>query len=555
MRTTQKRKPIRHRIPTTWCFALSLFLCLNLTAWCQNSTVVIAEVMYDHPLYDNDATKTGYEGEFMSLYNYGEDDIDISGWRIEITDLTAVFQTPYRYTIPANTVLSESGIAVIASRAANSTFSVLQFYNAEMPEEPDGYQVLYTSSLAFPDTRSRIRLYDAQNKLQDELVYDGNSSAVPNEPLLRAPNTVNRNRPLPETVSIQREKIIIEEGQRIISRNDYYIADSQQTVQLFNFLPNDYSYSTPPSILGNPPVTDKLTLSGTISGPKEYKASNIVSSQVIESGKVIYFAEEDITFEPGFEIREGAEFDAIMERDSFHHVKMMTYNLKGDHTSYVLHGVVVKYSKADVVALQEVKWKDNFRLLKEASGYSGDLQMTVGIVQYGIGLLWNPNTVGAPIKKSYKKVKTNDTFWERNRAYMVAEFQDFCFVATHYSQKKEGREKMSRKILNNSLVKECQNEGKPVYIAGDMNEDHSEPAIQGLKNVGFEVLNNIDTLDGKYVDATRQSGSMIDLILGYNKNQYHKTIDRGIYTPAGWRTNWFNEISDHLPYFVRVKVR
>lgn len=544
-------------IPATWCFVMGFFLCLNLAAWCQTSTVVIAEVMYDHPLYDNDATKTGYEGEFMSLYNYGEDDIDISGWRIEITDLTAVFQTPYRYTIPANTVLSESGIAVIASRAANSTFSVLQFYNAEMPEEPDGYQVLYTSSLAFPDTRSRIRLYDAQNKLQDELVYDGNSSAVPNEPLLRAQNTVNRNRPLSETVSIQREKIVEDGSQRIISRTDYFAPDPQRTVQLFNYLPEDYSYTAPSSIL-SAGVPDDLTLTGT--GTNDHRTKTITSSQVIESGTTQYWAEEEIVLGPGFEVKEGAEFVAGVERDSVHLVKMMTYNLWGDHTEYKKHAQVVKNANPDVVAVQEVKKTHKFKILKDESGYEGKKCMTTW--GYGIGLLYKSSTVGEPTKVNRRLVTTNDNlFIEDFRGFIVAKFRDFCFVSTHLSLKEEGRKQMANRILENSLVKECLDEGKPVYIAGDLNEHiHDKAALSILEENGYKMLNNNDSIkDSKgnlhYADSTRANGAMIDFIYEYNKNPYHKTIERGVPIPASQRNQFFENISDHLPYRVRVKLK
>ena len=552
MKTIQKRELKKLRIPAIWCFTLSLFLCLNLAAWCQTSTVVIAEVMYDHPLYDNEATKTGHEGEFMSLYNYGEDDVDISGWRIEIVNPATLPQNKYAYRIPSNTVLPESGMVVVASRAANSNFDVLQFYGMEMLEEPEGYFLLYTSSLAFPDTRSRIRLYDAQSNLQDELIYDGNTGILLDTLILRAENKVNPNRPLSKTVSIQRERLVEEEGKRIISRADYFAPDPERTVQLFNYIPEDYSYTAPPSLL-SAGVPDDLTLTGTATGTNDHRTKTITSNQVIASGKTDYWAEEEIVLEPGFEVKEGAEFIAGVERDSVHLVKMMTYNLKGKHTEYKKHAHVVKYANPDVVAVQEVRGLHKFKILKDSSGYKGKRFCVIG--DYGIGMLWNKAVVGDPIAIKKRLVSVinwaNDT--DHFRGFLVIEFRDFCFISTHLSLDKATRKRMANLILGNKIVKDCVNKKKPVYIAGDMNEQADESAIMILKNNGYKVLNNIDDP----THSTRVTRSHIDLILEYNMNPHHKTIDRYPLVPEEKRHQWFyiDKISDHIPYLVKVKIK
>lgn len=368
MRKTQKRVLDKRKLPAAWCLVVAIFFGLHLSSRCQTFPVVIAEVMYAHQPYDNE------------------------------------------------TVLPESGTAIIASRAANRNFDILPFYGIETPEDAE-----------YPE------------------------------------------RPLSETVSIQREKIIVE---------------------------------------------DRL------------------------------------------ELKERAELSAFIERDSVHLVKMMTYNLHGNHTDYEKHAKVIKDANPDVVAIQEVRGNKNFEILKEKSGYRGNRCFTIGIVHYGIGILWNPDAVGCPINKSYNTVKTDDYWYEKKRAYMVAEFQDFCFISTHYSLNQDGRNKMSRKILENSLAQKCKESGKPLYIAGDMNEGYDDPAVKMLTDNGYEVLNNVERINGTYIDATRQSGSMIDLILEYNINPYHKTIYRGVPMDSIQKVQFFKEgISDHLPYKVKVKIR
>ena len=53
-----------------------------------------------------------------------------------------------------------------------------------------------------------------------------------------------------------------------------------------------------------------------------------------------------------------------------------------------------------------------------------------------------------------------------------------------------------------------------------------------------------------------EGGNMIDLILEYNTNPYHKTINRGVPMNKEEREQFFEDkISDHLPYFVKVKIR
>ena len=117
---------------------------------------------------------------------------------------------------------------------------------------------------------------------------------------------------------------------------------------------------------------------------------------------------------------------------------------------------------------------------------------------------------------------------------------------------------MAELILDNKIVKDCKNKGKPVYIAGDMNErpDNEQGTLRMLFDGGFSVLNDTTKIDGKYVDSTQKGGNMIDLILEYNTNPYHKTINRGVPMNKEEREQFFEDkISDHLPYFVKVKVR
>ena len=289
------------------------------------------------------------------------------------------------------------------------------------------------------------------------------------------------------------------------------------------------------------------TVSGTITGNNDVRASTIKSTQIISSGKTAYWAENEIVLNPGFEVKAGATFTANIQRDSLHHVKMLTYNLWGDHSDYEKHAQVIKNSGADVVSVQEVRHEYKFNNLKDWCGLSGVMLTTVSVLGinccYGIGLLWNERTVGRPIETTMTRINTDCAAETDNyRGFIVAEFNDFCFVATHYSLDTVTYQmKMSEAILSNTLVQKCFNNGKPVYIAGDMNAKPNDRPIIRLKEEGFVVL-----------DTTIAPGRdrRIDLILERNRNSYHKTLESGI--PVN-TSNW--TLSDHFPYYSRVKIK
>lgn len=541
-----------------WIAAGILFLSTCLSA--QKSTVVIAEVLYDSPLAYS--VSTVHEGEFISLYNYEEEDVNIGGWRVQVTDLTSTQKSISTYTIPANTVLPAFSLAVIAPRRSNSTFDVGAFYGSE-DSDSSGNITLYTQNLVFPDTRSRIRIYDAQNRVQDELTYDGITEPLAGESSLRADNGYCPGRPGNESVSIQRKSIKLNEAGHTISQSDYH-SGTANPVQLYSFLLDEYSYASEAKGSNSlVPVEENLT--GTVTGNQERKASHITSSQVISGGKTIYLAEEEVVLAPGFEVKDGAEFEVTVERESFHIVPMLTYNLQGKHTpDYGVHAKYINQSGAAVVSVQEVRRAQRFKKLKEKTGMDGKMCTTIKIfgVKYGIGMLWDKDRVGTPerITKTTMETPKTDNEKDKSRGWIVAEFPEFCFVATHLSQEESYRRQMVQKILNNNIINNCKSVKKPIYIAGDMNSRPSSAIIRVFIDSGFQVLNDPNTVTcPEEGDKTGKKGSVIDLILEYNykENVYHRLIERGIPIPEEDRVKWMytDKVSDHFPYFVKVKIK
>jgi endonuclease/exonuclease/phosphatase family metal-dependent hydrolase len=233
-------------------------------------------------------------------------------------------------------------------------------------------------------------------------------------------------------------------------------------------------------------------------------------------------------------------------------ITFMTYNIQKQ--SYRKNGKLIYDSGADVVAVQEIRGKANYRKITAETGMNGIRAITMGegisFLEYGIALLWKPYLGTPAITRKTIHRRKGSSDGDTRRAYIIAEFNDFCFVATHYSTDRSDREAMSTAILAENAVQKCINLGKPVYIAGDLNEQiHEEPeAIDILTEGGFAILNNKERDESnRYMDKTTQGGRMIDLILEYNTNPKRETIYRGI--PACSDSTF--TISDHRPYVVK----
>jgi len=299
---------------------------------------------------------------------------------------------------------------------------------------------------------------------------------------------------------------------------------------------------------------------------KEYEALNsIQSTQVINNGvTTTYTAGNAIVLKPGFHAKAGSEFTAKIE-DISNRIIIITTNV--NRRRYVRQSQMILEANADVVAIQEIGGRRKFNTLRNETGFEGEMCATVDIdfYKYGIALLWKPELGTPEITKKLRLSSSQDKDFAR--AYIIAVFDDFCMVATHYSLAENDRKSMTQAILNEPVIIECQNSNKPVYIAGDLNEQpfSTTGGLQIFRDAGFQILNNMERTDEyqtkdpnknekQYEHATRESGGMPDLILEYNTNPNRAVIDNNIPFCVD-REEWLNTVSDHCPYRVRVKLK
>lgn len=161
-----------------------IFFFFTVIAYSQtrNSTVVIAEVMYDSPLNEV-ITKPNYSlGEFISLFNYGDEPVDISHW--VLTD-----GETEQFRLPEGSVLMPKSVCAVAFRSPkNNTFTLDSIFKYGRPRSSD--LLFYQSDLILSNSGENLKLvaYDPFPRIVDEMDYDGTSKVPDSVKALRAAN-------------------------------------------------------------------------------------------------------------------------------------------------------------------------------------------------------------------------------------------------------------------------------------------------------------------------------------------------------------------------------
>ena len=231
-------------------------------------------------------------------------------------------------------------------------------------------------------------------------------------------------------------------------------------------------------------------------------------------------------------------------------IKLMTYNIetnKGfNFQSFRIskHAQVIASCGADIVAVQEVTGNSNFNNLKSKSGLSGHWYDIAGD-GYGIGVLWNAS-LGTPTITNVKIDPAPGSSDPESRAYIIAEFEDFYFLSTHFSLDAADRDAMTA-----SIISFANTAGKTVFVGGDFNAQPTYTAMQTFQSNGFNILNDLN--HKTYTSSNPES--LIDMILGFRKtasDKQYTVVDKGVPTPPSGVV--LKDISDHLPYCVTVDI-
>ncbi|OQB29311.1 MAG: Endonuclease/Exonuclease/phosphatase family protein [Bacteroidetes bacterium ADurb.Bin174] len=240
-------------------------------------------------------------------------------------------------------------------------------------------------------------------------------------------------------------------------------------------------------------------------------------------------------------------FSCTYAQQSDSTLTIMTYNLYRDLPSNTQNSRIPEFAKVivscdpDVVSLQEVRGISNLFQLSLATGLKGRRYNVLPF--YGIGMLWH-SRLGKPVITSYELKALRNSNDKEARAFMVAEFDTFYFIATHFSLDQQDRDRMVEAIISFA-----QSVSKPVYLAGDLNITPEDAAIAKFKANHFILLNDPTHHTFRSSNPDRQ----LDMILVHpNQSKAPTIIDR---STTEFPKDYLEKLSDHLPYWVKVRVK
>ncbi|NDV79417.1 endonuclease/exonuclease/phosphatase family protein [Dysgonomonas sp. 511] len=226
-------------------------------------------------------------------------------------------------------------------------------------------------------------------------------------------------------------------------------------------------------------------------------------------------------------------------------IRLATYNTHrcaGTGTTVATYdqtAKVISLLDADVVALQELDKNtslnptDQLQELANRTGLIPFFCKTVnsGSGEYGIGIL----------SKTTPKITANKELpGVEKRQFLLAEFENYIFIATHFCHLNDVNRQLSFKIITEYILANYADYSKPIYLAGDLNTT-SLPA-NALES--WEVISSsANTFPGKSI--------RIDYILVYKGNSpKYERLRTLVPTYEGID---LQRVSDHLPILVDLK--
>jgi len=146
-----------------------------------------------------------YNGEFASIYNYGDVEVDISGWSV-VSDGQG--QT---FTFPEGSIMQPRARFFVAHTNVHLNFRLEHLFYWFRLGTND--RVFYESRIIHANGGESFRLYRADGTTQDSIFYEGTSRRTQN-PRLEAYNAMGISGR--ECVSLQRHNVTVDENGAIV---------------------------------------------------------------------------------------------------------------------------------------------------------------------------------------------------------------------------------------------------------------------------------------------------------------------------------------------------
>lgn len=262
-------------------------------------------------------------------------------------------------------------------------------------------------------------------------------------------------------------------------------------------------------------------------------------------------------FDLGFGQGDGAENPYVNGYDRLENsLRIATYNLHRcegpvtqdpsiDQSHYDQTAKVISLVNPDIIALQELDENTSWHpvsQIQELASRTG-LHPTFGKAidqrggQYGNGILSREK----PLRTEIVQLPNPDN--TEKRIALVAEFEDYVFIATHFCHKSETNRTEQAKTINEYVETHYKTSAKRIFLGGDLNTNKTSaaPVVELLKNWSIISSN----------DFTMSTGNTrIDYVMIYTGNSPDYTV-LGAAVPTFEEVDVYT-VSDHLPVFADV---
>ncbi len=160
---------------------LFLYILLLLPSLLLKATdyVAIVEILYDTPLNEDANINPHNYGEFVMLYNFGEEAVNVQGWSLKTISPSQSFVLP-------NIKISPQSCLMIAYGSPNA-YHIVETFNDDYSDnwtdlhvlyflDPDSCPIQYQTSIILPDDTCSIVLQDNHGITRDSVRYGPSSS-------------------------------------------------------------------------------------------------------------------------------------------------------------------------------------------------------------------------------------------------------------------------------------------------------------------------------------------------------------------------------------------
>lgn len=139
-------------------FNFLFYFIIGLFSSTIGAQVAITEVYYDTPDLESDEFDAFHRGEFIELYNYTTEDIDISRWVLSDAE--------GNYTFPEHTVIDSGGFLIIAFRKnGDEDWNFFDYFRHSRGQNDQNVpRVLYQDRLELNNYDDRVALYATHYK-------------------------------------------------------------------------------------------------------------------------------------------------------------------------------------------------------------------------------------------------------------------------------------------------------------------------------------------------------------------------------------------------------